>query len=323
MTTSAVRNPTQAAEQRSGFATQQTLLIVDDDGEIRSLVAEPLTKAGYLVRTASDGPSMFAVLNSSPVDLVVLDLNLVGEDGLSLCRRCRGQRNIPIIMLTARSEPVDRVIGLEVGADDYITKPFDLQELKARVRAGKRILDLQEQIVSTREQLRVQATHDALTGLLNRRAILETLEKELARSAREGTQVSVTMADLDHFKRINDTYGHLAGDAVLREAAQRLQASMRVYDAVGRYGGEEFLVVSPGCGLAEATEQAERLRTRISQEAVRVPDCAIPVTISLGVVAATAEACQPGDLLRLADDALYAAKRSGRDRVGVNSPVCK
>lgn len=138
MTTPAVRNLTQGAEQRSGYSTQQTLLIVDDDGEIRSLVAEPLAKAGYLVRTASDGPSMFAVLNSSPVDLVVLDLNLVGEDGLSLCRRCRAQRNIPIIMLTARSEPVDRVIGLEVGADDYITKPFDPRELVARVRSVMR-----------------------------------------------------------------------------------------------------------------------------------------------------------------------------------------
>jgi two-component system cell cycle response regulator len=131
------------------------------------------------------------------------------------------------------------------------------------------------------------------------------------------------MADLDHFKRVNDTYGHLAGDAVLREAAQRIQASMRLYDAVGRYGGEEFLIVSPGCGLAEATEQAERLRKRISQEAFRVPDCAIPVTMSLGVVAVTAEVRQPGDLLRLADEALYAAKHSGRDKVEVNSPVCK
>jgi two-component system cell cycle response regulator len=186
-----------------------------------------------------------------------------------------------------------------------------------------RILDLQEQIVSTREQLRVQATHDALTGLLNRRAILETLEKELARSTREGTPLSVIMADLDHFKRINDTYGHLVGDAVLREAALRIQAAMRVYDAVGRYGGEEFLVVSPGCGLPEAAEQAERLRKRISKAAVHGRDSAIAVTMSLGVVTATAEVRQPGDLLRLADDALYAAKHGGRDRVEVNSAVYK
>jgi two-component system cell cycle response regulator len=186
-----------------------------------------------------------------------------------------------------------------------------------------RILDLQEQIVSTREQLRVQATHDALTGLLNRRAILETLEKELARSTREGTPLSVIMADLDHFKRINDTYGHLVGDAVLREAALRIQAAMRVYDAVGRYGGEEFLVVSPGCGLPEAAEQAERLRKRISKAAVHGRDSAIAVTMSLAVVTATAEVRQPGDLLRLADDALYAAKHGGRDRVEVNSAVYK
>ena len=116
----------------------KTLLVVDDDEEILSLVAEPLAKAGYQVRTASDGPSMFAILNSSTVDLIVLDLNLAGEDGLSLCRRCRSQRNIPVIMLTARSEPVDRIIGLEVGADDYITKPFDPRELVARVRSVMR-----------------------------------------------------------------------------------------------------------------------------------------------------------------------------------------
>jgi diguanylate cyclase (GGDEF)-like protein len=303
------------------------VLIADDDIVSRRLLQVSLTNAGYRVQIAVDGAEALRAFEQQECPrLVVMDWMMPKMDGLEVCRAIRKLSPEPyiyIILLTARGRQEEIIEGLEAGADDYITKPFDLQELKARVRAGKRILDLQEQIVSTREQLRVQATHDALTGLLNRRAILETLEKELARSAREGTQISVIMADLDHFKRINDTYGHLAGDTVLREAAQRIQAAMRVYDSVGRYGGEEFLIVSPGCGLPEAAEQAERFRKRISQDAVRTPDCAIPVTMSLGVVAVTAELRQPGDLLRLADDALYAAKHSGRDRIEVNSPVCK
>ena len=304
-----------------------SVLIADDDIVSRRLLQVSLTNAGYRVQIAVDGAEALRAFEQQECPrLVVMDWMMPKMDGLEVCRAIRKLSPEPyiyIILLTSRGQQAEIIEGLEAGADDYITKPFDLQELKARVRAGMRILDLQEQIVSTREQMRVLATHDALTGLLNRRAILETLKKELERSTREGTQLSVIMADLDHFKQINDTYGHLAGDAVLREAAQRLQASMRVYDAVGRYGGEEFLVVSPGCGLAEAAEQAERLRKRISKAAVHGLDCAIAVTMSLGVVTATAEVRQPGDLLRLADDALYAAKHGGRDRVEVNSAVYK
>jgi two-component system cell cycle response regulator len=304
-----------------------SILIADDDIVSRRLLQVSLTTAGYQIQLAVDGAEALRAFEQQECPrLIVMDCMMPKMDGLEVCRAIRKLSPEPyiyIILLTSKGRQAEIIEGLEAGADDYITKPFDLQELKARVRAGMRILDLQEQIVSTREQLRIQATHDALTGLLNRRAILETLERELARSTREGTQISLIMADLDHFKRVNDTYGHLAGDAVLRETAQRIQASMRVYDSVGRYGGEEFLVVSAGCGLQEAVEQAERLRKRISKEAVRMPDCVIPVTMSLGVVAVTAELRQPGDLLRLADDALYAAKHGGRDRVEVNSPVCK
>src|SRR5713226_1093266 len=260
------------------------ILIADDDVVSRRLLQVSLTNAGYQVQIAVDGAEALRAFEQQECPrLVVMDWMMPKMDGLEVCRAIRKLSPEPyiyIILLTSKGQQEEILEGLEAGADDYITKPFDLQELKARVRAGKRILDLQEQIVATREQLRVQATHDALTGLLNRGAILERLEKELARSAREATQISVIMADLDHFKRINDTYGHLAGDAVLHETAQRIQASMRVYDSVGRYGGEEFLVVSAGCGLPEAAEQAERFRKLISQQAVRTPDCAIPVTMS-------------------------------------------
>ena len=161
-----------------------------------------------------------------------------------------------IILLTAKEEQEEIVEALDAGADDYITKPFDIKELKARLRAGKRILDLHAQLVSTRETLRVQATHGSLTQSLNRGAILTIFNKEVSRSAREGTPLALIMMDLDNFKNINDTHGHLAVDAVLREAARRLHESLRQYDTVGRYGGEEFVAVAPGCNTTDAIFRA-------------------------------------------------------------------
>jgi two-component system, cell cycle response regulator len=301
------------------------VLIAEDDAVSRRLLEVCVSNAGYGVAITTDGAEALRVLEKEDCpQLVILDWMMPGVDGLEVCRAIRKRAREPyiyIILLTAKGQQEDIVEGLEAGADDYITKPFDLQELGARLRAGKRILELQEQLVSARELLRVQATHDSLTGLLNRKGILEVLDKELARSNREGTHVSVLLADLDHFKLINDTYGHAAGDAVLQEAARRMQASIRPYDAVGRYGGEEFLIVSPGCGMAGATEQAERIRKCISTEAIHVSGSAIPTTMSLGVATATSRARQSGELLRVADEALYAAKDNGRNRVEVNS-VC-
>jgi two-component system cell cycle response regulator len=191
-----------------------------------------------------------------------------------------------------------------------------LQELKARLRSGKRILELQEQLVTAREQLRMQETHDSLTQLFNRAAVLEALEREVVRSNREKHPMAVIMADIDHFKDINDTYGHQAGDAVLRETARRILSSFRAYDFVGRYGGEEFLIVVPSSELAMAVELAERLRQNIAAQPVDFDQATIPVTMSLGVaVSAVGERNQPAELLRHADEALYAAKRGGRNRV--------
>jgi diguanylate cyclase (GGDEF)-like protein len=234
-------------------------------------------------------------------------------DGVEVCRAIKKRIAEPyvyIILLTAKGHQEEINEGLEAGADDYITKPFDLQELKARLRVGKRILELHEQLVS-------QATHDSLTSLLNRSAILEVLQKELIRSVRQKNPVAVVMTDLDHFKQVNDTYGHLAGDAVLREAARRMSASLRAYDAVGRYGGEEFLVVAPSCSVAGGTELAERLRQSICGVPIDASGRAIVVTMSFGV-AATCEIKQINKLLSMADEALYAAKEAGRNRVEVN-----
>ena len=295
------------------------VLIADDDPISRRLLQVSLTGAGYRVTTVADGSDALHAMNQENCPrLVVLDWMMPSLDGVDVCRTVRHAAREPylyIILLTAKGHQTEIIEGLEAGADDYITKPYDLQELKARLRAGKRIIELQEQLVAAREQLRMQATHDSLTGLFNRAAILEALEREVVRSNRERHPMAVIMADIDHFKDINDTYGHPVGDAVLQETARRMLASFRVYDFVGRYGGEEFLVVVPSSELPMAVELAERLRQQISTQPVNVGGTMIHVTLSLGVAASGAGANQSVQLLHHADEALYAAKRAGRNRV--------
>jgi two-component system cell cycle response regulator len=291
------------------------VLVADDSPISRHLLQVSLGSAGYETCLVPDGAEALRVLEEedSP-KLVILDWMMPHLDGVEVCRAIKKRIAEPyvyIILLTAKGHQEEINEGLEAGADDYITKPFDLQELKARLRVGKRILELHEQLVA-------QATHDSLTGLLNRSAILEALQKELKRSVREKNPVAVIMTDLDHFKHVNDTYGHLVGDAVLREAARRLGASLRAYDSVGRYGGEEFLVIAPNCNLAGGADLAERLRESICGVPIDASGEAITATMSFGV-AATCEIKQVNKLLRTADEALYAAKKAGRNRVEVYS----
>ena len=309
----------------SALRKPMNLLVADDDVVSRRLLEISLSHSGYRVSVAKDGLEALRVLEGQDSPrLAILDWMMPKVDGLEICRALRKRAPEPyiyILLLTAKDQREEMIEGLEAGADDYIAKPFNILELKARLRSGMRILELQEQLVSAREQLREHATRDSLTGLWNRRAILEILDKELIRSIREGAPVSIILADIDHFKRINDTQGHLAGDAVLREVARRMEASVRAYDSVGRYGGEELLIVSPSCGISEAVEQAERLRMCVSQEVFAVPGDVVGVTMSLGVAFATAEVRKSGELLRLADEALYTAKNAGRNRVGTGSRV--
>jgi two-component system, cell cycle response regulator len=298
------------------------VLVADDDPVSRRLLQVCLTKAGYETIVSVDGAEALAIVNGTDCPrLMVLDWMMPHVDGVEICRAIRKLAQEPyiyVILLTARGRQEEIIEGLEAGADDYITKPFDLDELKARLRAGKRILDLQEQIVFAREQLRNQATHDSLTGLLNRPAILETLHREVRRSVREGTPVAVIMADLDHFKQINDTYGHAVGDDVLRESARRMLNAIRDYDSIGRYGGEEFLVIASGCGVQRATIQAERLCACVSAAPIDSAGHRIQMTLSVGVAACT-DRKQSDDLLRIADEALYEAKNAGRNRVKVSN----
>ena len=277
-----------------------------------------MAKWGYDVVVASNGAEAWQALQSEGAPkLALLNWMMPGMDGVQICREVRKRPAEPyvyILLLTARGQTRDIIEGMEAGADDYLTKPFDAQELRARLRAGMRIVELQEQLISAREGLRVEATHDPLTGLWNRAAILEIVQRELARAHRQGTSVAVALADLDHFKCINDNYGHLAGDAVLREATRRMRSAIRPYDAIGRYGGEEFLIVTPGCDVTSALNQAERLRARVKDEAMDIFEGTFPLTVSLGV-AVSASLKDADSLIRSADAALYRAKKGGRDRV--------
>jgi diguanylate cyclase (GGDEF)-like protein len=300
------------------------VVIAEDDLVARRVLETLLVKWGYEVELAGDGPQAWRILQSlNAPQLVILDWMMPGKSGLQVCRELRkitGRPYTYVIVITAKTQHQEIVEGLAAGADDYITKPVDAEDLNARLRTARRVLELQDEIWSAREAVRyrVQATHDPLTGVWNRGAVLDLLARELSRAERERRPVSLILADLDHFKRINDGYGHLAGDAVLREATRRMAALMRPYDIVGRYGGEEFLVVLPGCDLPQAQDIAERIRREIRATPVETEEGAIPVTSSLGVSATSLLGeLLPDALIQAADAALYRAKEQGRDRVEV------
>jgi two-component system, cell cycle response regulator len=251
--------------------------------------------------------------------LAILDWMMPEMDGVEVCGKVRERTDAPyvyILLLSAKSQREDLVKGMESGADDYITKPFDANELKVRLRAGRRILDLQTQLMSAQEALRDQAARDPLTGIWNRNALFDVFRRELARADREGNQLTIVMLDIDHFKNLNDTHGHMAGDAVLREFTSRITASLRPYDAVGRYGGEEFLVVLPGCAVEAGMRHADRLRGLITDLPFDTSEGRHSVTCSLGVASTSStNPKDPDSLIRAADAALYRAKRNGRNRV--------
>lgn len=296
------------------------ILIAEDDAVSRRVLEGFLTKWDYELVIARDGDEAWQAFQEEDApQLAILDWMMPGMDGIQVCREVRKRNQEPyvyILLLTAKGQKEDVVEGIEAGADDYLTKPFDAGELRARLRAGRRILALQGALVSARDALRFQATHDPLTGLWNRLAALETLWRELARGMRQKTPVGIILADLDRFKLVNDNHGHLAGDAALREVARRMRASVRTYDTVSRYGGEEFLLILPGCDLQVTLRQAERLRDAFQREPLDLPDATIPQTLSLGIASIEPKAGAVADeLIRAADQALYRAKDRGRNRV--------
>jgi two-component system cell cycle response regulator len=295
------------------------ILIADDDPVSSRLLDRLLVKWGYEVIAAHDGSEAWEVLQAENAPRVaLLDWIMPGIDGLEICRRVRARSSQPyvyIMLLTANDKVGNLVEGLESGADDYLTKPFHPQELRARLRVGLRMLDLESRLVEARESLRFKASHDSLTTIWNRGAIIEMLERELSRARRDGSSVGILLADIDHFKRVNDTRGHLVGDEVLRAVTGRLKGEVRSYDSVGRYGGEEFLILLPGCDNPKLTAKAERLVKVVERSSIGTSTGTVAVTISIGGVASGD--CPHADvnkLLLAADTALYRAKVSGRNR---------
>lgn len=296
------------------------VLVADDSPIARRLLEAALKQWDYEVVSASDGLEAWEILRRDDAPrLAILDWMMPGLSGPELCRRVRqlnSQRYTYILLVTSRAEKQDLIEGLEAGADDYITKPFDQMELKVRLASGRRIVTLQDQLLEAQATLREQATLDALTRIWNRRTTLEILEREIGRAQREMSPLSLAMGDLDHFKEINDTYGHLAGDAVLCEAVRRMKTSIRSYDSIGRFGGEEFLLILPGCEEADAVRLAERMRLEISHRPVEWQGKAIPVTASFGVTSLPlSRRISVEALLKTADAALYQAKQAGRNRI--------
>lgn len=300
------------------------VLVADDDVTSRRMLERLLPRWGYEVVVAGDGDEAWGLLSGPDAPtLAVLDWVMPGRDGVTICRELRSTekgRFCHIILLTSRGRTDDIVRGLEAGADDYISKPFEAEELRVRLRAGQRILELENELIASREAFRRQALHDTLTGALNHGALLDVLARESARCGRDGGVIAVLMADLDHFKSVNDAFGHIAGDAVLVETVRRMRAQLRPYDALGRYGGEEFAVVLPGCGEKEAIEVAERIRSAVSALPIETPAGPVPVTTSIG--ASSGGEGVPGErILAAADSALYAAKGSGRNTVRAAKPL--
>ena len=301
------------------------ILIADDDAVSLRLLQKTLERAGYEVIAVDDGRKAADQLcMEDGLKMALLDWVMPELDGPGVCREVRKRKEhsyVFMILLTSREAKEDVVAGLESGADDYLTKPFNPEELKARLRTGQRILDLEDRLIEAREDMRYRATHDPLTSLWNRAIILELLERELIRSHREENSTAILLGDLDHFKNVNDTYGHLAGDEVLRETARRLLACVRAYDFVGRYGGEEFLIVLNNCEPTFSMTRAEEIRKMIEQRPVQTPAGPVSVTMSFGLLISAEWGLRPADvLIREVDAALYAAKQAGRNCVKIASP---
>ena len=291
------------------------ILIADDDPMSLLYLQDVLEDFGFEVIAVPDGQRAHDVLfGADPPMLAILDWMMPGIDGIDLCRTIRRSGSDSytyLIVLTSRSETEFAVEAMNAGADDFISKPFHPAELEARVRAGKRICELEQ-------QLRLKATYDALTGIYNRGAIIDILDKAVARHHRHNDGLALAFADLDHFKQVNDVYGHAAGDAVLREVARRIGQVLRPGDFLGRYGGEEMVVVLPGCETASALEIAERIRKNVCAVPVPTEFGAIPVTVSMGVaVLGKGMAMAYDGLIQMADRALYVAKNEGRNRVAL------
>ena len=298
------------------------VLIAEDDNITRHKLEKLLTDMDFEVVSCKDGLEAWkATQSKNAPNLLILDWMMPGMDGLEICRKIREQAREPytfILLLTSKSRSDDFVEGMEAGADDYITKPFNNSELRARLKAGKRIIELNEELLSVRDRFEKQATHDKLTGLYNRHYMVKTLEDELARALRYQTDLSCILLDLDCFKDVNDSFGHSFGDLVLREFSASLMQNVRKTDIPIRYGGEEFMVLLPNTGIAGAQNVAEKIRTTCEKMMYDDGHNSTTVTVSIGIASVKQnQLIESKEIMACADKALYQSKAEGRNRATV------
>ncbi len=296
--------------------TPATVLIVDDSLVVRAVVRDGLEGGGYRVVEAVDGLAALEQCRQAPPDVVLLDIEMPGLDGYQVLRALKSDaqlEDIPVVFLTSRSGMNDIVKGLNGGAHDYLQKPFAGAELLARVGSAVHVKQLQDQLRQRNAELDQMSRTDVLTGLYNRRHLDEELTRKHSEARRHAEPLCILLLDIDHFKRVNDVYGHPAGDLVLSAFADRLRAQLRAEDIAGRWGGEEFLVILPRTPLAGALEVADRIRAATAASPVTAGDSQISVTVSGGC------ALGPGDsvdaTIHLADTCLYRAKDAGRNQI--------
>jgi two-component system, cell cycle response regulator len=303
------------------MATEQTgrILVIDDNAVIKRLATMLLSKKGYSVETASSGSEGIVCAKSFKPHVILLDVMMPEIDGYEVCRCLKSEaetKDIPIIMVTSRAEIVDKVKGLELGAADYIQKPYDHEELQARVATQVKMKNLWDELQEKNKLLEELVKKDSLTNLYNHRYFHDRIVEEFSRSKRYGLALSCVLVDIDFFKKINDTYGHQAGDEILKKLAGIILAGIRDVDVAARYGGEEFAIILPHTTLENATTYSERIRHSVDKADFQFEGNSIRVTVSLGVASLPENNPQTHtDIIRFADDALYAAKNTGRNRV--------
>jgi len=299
----------------------RNILVIDDSENVRTQIAQELQSAALCdsIFQASDGIDAFKLLLSTSIDLILCDLEMPRIDGFKLLGMISGNaqlRDIPVIMLTGHTDREMKIKLLGLGASDYVTKPFDPGELIARVKVQLKIKRLQDELKKSNEMLKNLSNTDPLTLLYNRRYMMETLEKELERAVRTGSYLSLVMVDIDHFKQINDTFGHQNGDLVLVAVADSFRSGLRSYDFAARYGGEEFVLTLPETSHKDAMMVAERLRERLAATDYPGDLSGRAITVSMGVATHPATAITSiDDLIRDADEAMYRAKAAGRNRI--------
>ena len=300
---------------------ETSVLVIDDSPGARHQILDGL-KSADLFQIYHEAESVidgFKIALSESLDVILCDLDMPGMDGfkfLSMIKTRKELQDIPVILVTGVNEQESKIRGLERGASDYLTKPYDPAELIARVKVQLKIKTLQDSLKKSNQALMELSNTDPLTHLSNRRFLMKTLEKELQRCERSQKPMALIMVDVDHFKPVNDTYGHQQGDVVLQTLADQMKAHLRDYDLAARFGGEEFALVLPETALAEAVQVAERLRVAISELRIPTDHDEIRLTISLGVATYPHPKVRTVDNLILeADRALYNAKEKGRNRV--------